>query len=86
MLTPSTQVTLALVRAAPEQAQRHGLEVFHDVAGAGKTPEPRALEAMMRLQVGKAHLRPLPLMARSQERLVFILRRAMPRASFGVAL
>src|SRR5262245_24336446 len=39
------------------------------VAGAGKAPEPQALEAVMRLQVVKAHLGPLSLIARSQERL-----------------
>jgi hypothetical protein len=39
------------------------------VAGAGKAPEPQALEAVMRLQVGKTRLDPLPLIARSQERL-----------------
>jgi len=33
------------------------------VAGAGKTPEPQALETVMRLQLGKAHLDPLPLIA-----------------------
>jgi hypothetical protein len=39
------------------------------VAGARKAPEPQALEAVMRLQVGEAHLDPLPLIARFQERL-----------------
>src|SRR5262249_53489400 len=39
------------------------------VAGAGKAPQPHALEGMMRLQVRKAHLDPLSLIARFQERL-----------------
>src|SRR5512136_810738 len=58
-----------------EQAHGHGLEVLNDggemelVAGAGKAAQPHAFESMMRLQVGKAHLDPLPLIARFQEGL-----------------
>ena len=59
----------------PEQPERHGLKVLHDgsemelVAGAGKTSQPHALEAVMGFQVRKAHLDPLPLITRFQERL-----------------
>jgi len=41
------------------------------VACAGKAPEAQALEAVMRLQMRKTHLDPLPLITRSQERLCF---------------
>src|SRR5215831_2340344 len=37
------------------------------VAGAGKPSEPHAFEAVMRLEVRKAHLDPLPLITRFQE-------------------
>jgi hypothetical protein len=36
------------------------------VARAGKATQSRAFESVMRLQVGKAHLDPLPLIARFQ--------------------
>src|SRR4051812_23770116 len=39
------------------------------VACAGKTPEPHALKAVMNLQVGKAHLDALALVARLEEGL-----------------
>src|SRR5262245_9868344 len=39
------------------------------VACAGKATQPHAFEAVMRLQMRKAHLDPLPLIARFQERL-----------------
>ena len=42
------------------------------VACAGKAPEPQTLEAVMRLQVGKTRLDPLPLIARSEERLCLL--------------
>jgi hypothetical protein len=39
------------------------------VASAGKAPKSHAFKAVMRLQMCKAHLDPLPLIARFQERL-----------------
>ena len=54
-------------RRRPDQSQRHGLEVLHDggevelVAGAGETAQSQPLEAMMGLEVRKAHLDALPL-------------------------
>src|SRR5262249_44906831 len=53
----------------------HGLEVLNDggemelVARAREAAQPHAFETVMRLQMRKAHLDPLPLIARFQERL-----------------
>ena len=58
-----------------EQAQGHGLEILNDggemelVARAGKATQSHAFESVMRLQMRKAHLDPLPFIARLQERL-----------------
>ena len=58
-----------------EGSKRQGLEVLHGsgekelVASAGKTPQPHTLEAMMNLQVGKAHLDAFALVARLEEGL-----------------
>ena len=61
------------VRWWPEQAQRHRLKVLHDggkvelVACAGETAQPQSLEAVVGLQVRKAHLHALTLIAGSGE-------------------
>ncbi len=63
------------------------LEVLHDgckvelVACAGEPAQPEPLEAMVGLQVCKAHLDPLPLVTRPANAFVFIFRRATSRAS-----
>jgi len=52
-----------------EQAQRHGLQVLDDgrevelVACAGQPTQPKPLEGVMGLEVSKAHLDPLSLVA-----------------------
>src|SRR5271170_6795224 len=56
-----------------EDTECHGFEVLHGggekelVACAGKTSQPHALEAVMNLQVGKAHLDAFALVARLEE-------------------
>ena len=57
-----------------EDSERQGLEVLHGsreeelVARTGKTSQPHALEAVVSLQVSKAHLDALALIARLEER------------------
>ena len=55
------------------------------VARPGEPSEPHALEAMMNLQVGKAHLDTLALVARFEKGFVRISRRATSRASSWVS-
>src|ERR1700730_5689732 len=56
-----------------EGSKRQGLEVLHGssekelIACAGETSQPHALEAVMNLQVGKAHLDAFALVARLDE-------------------
>lgn len=65
----------ASLGGGPSRCRAIGLEILNDggemefVAGAGKAAEPQAFEAVMRFQMRKAHLDPLPLIARFQERL-----------------
>jgi hypothetical protein len=57
-------------RVVAQYSERQGLEVLHDggekelIACAGKASQPHALEAVMTLQVGKAHLTAFALVAR----------------------
>jgi len=52
-----------------EQPNRHRFEILYDcsemelVACTRKPPQPHSLEAMVRLEVGEAHLDPLALIA-----------------------
>ena len=68
-------------RRRPPDMVGQGLEVLHDggemelVACAGKASQAHPLEAMMGLQVRKAHLDPLSLIAR-----LVVLRRPHERA------
>src|SRR5271154_4058631 len=56
-----------------EDTECHGFEVLHGggekelIARAGKTSQPHALEAVVNLQVGKAHLDAFALVARLEE-------------------
>src|SRR5271168_101051 len=56
-----------------EDTECHGFEVLHGggekelIARAGKTAQPHALEAVVNLQVGKAHLDAFALVARLEE-------------------
>jgi hypothetical protein len=58
-----------------EDSEREGFEVLHDggemefVACAGKPAQPHALEAVVNLQMGKAHFDAFALVARLEERL-----------------
>ena len=58
-----------------EDSERQGFEVLHGggeeelVARAGKTAQPHALEAVVNLQMGKAHLDAFALVARLEEGL-----------------
>jgi hypothetical protein len=59
----------------PEGSERECLKVLHGggekelITGAGKTSQPHAFEAVVNLQVGKAHLDAFALVARLEERL-----------------
>jgi len=59
----------------PDDSQRQRLEVLHNggeqelIACARKTAQPHALEPVVNLQVGKAHLDAFALVARLDERL-----------------
>src|SRR5271168_3864982 len=56
-----------------EDTECHGFEVLHGggekelIARAGKTAQPHTLEAVVNLQVGKAHLDAFALVARLKE-------------------
>src|SRR5262245_41525214 len=74
-LTPPTDATQLTRRRAVVAAGGGAVEVLHDgsevelVAGAGQAAQPHALEAVMGLQVCKAHLDPFSHITRLEERL-----------------
>ena len=73
MVSGLRQTTRAAEWVVALGSERQGLEVLHDsgedelVARAGKTSQPHTLEAVVDLQVGKAHLDAFALVARPKE-------------------